>query len=239
MSIKIKQTIKELWSNKLVRIVAIAMLAIIIISIILAIALPSNHGQRLSKADRQLQTNIQQVTNNDQARIVQVLKQDGDWSLVKLNLADDPGNYAMVIMKGDQLVLGPASDFTIDVLANNNIPDSIIDYLYPDKPHWIGFAEAFQTSLQASQATIKGVIEAYAYTKNIQLNKVTMTSDVSKQTINPHDENMAGILKFNFRINDNDTEYTYQSTYRVKTQEYTNQVLDQNGTVLYTSNVTG
>ena len=83
----------------------------------------------------------------------------------------------------------------------------------------------------------KAVIEAYAYVNNIQLDKVTMVSTVTKQTVNPNSESMAGIVEFKFTINDQPEQYTYRSSYLVDTAKYTNQVIDKNNNVVYTSTI--
>ena len=234
---KVKQAIKGVWDNKFVRIVIIVMITITIIAIILSIILRPGDNYNLSSEEKRLQSNIQSSIERDDARIAEVMVQDGDWSLAKINSTEDRGNYTMVIMQGEQLVLGPSSNFSIDTLANNGIPNSIIDYLYPDKPHWIGFYDAFQNQLKDSKSTIKAVIEAYAYVNNIQLDKVTMASTVTKQTVNPNSESMTGIVEFKFTINDQPEQYTYRSSYLVDTAKYTNQVIDKNNNVVYTSTI--
>ena len=158
---KVKQAIKGVWGNKFVRIVIIVMITITIIAIILSVILRPGDNYNLSSEEKKLQSDIQSSIERDDARIAEVMVQDGDWSLAKINSTEDRGNYTMVIMQGEQLVLGPSSNFSIDTLANNGIPNSIIDYLYPDKPHWIGFYDAFQNQLKDSKSTIKAVIEAY------------------------------------------------------------------------------
>lgn len=234
---KVKQAIKGVWGNKFVRIVIIVMITITIIAIILSVILRPSDNYNLSSEEKKLQSDIQSSMERDDARIAEVMVQDGDWSLAKINSTEDRGNYTMVIMQGEQLVLGPSSNFSIDTLTNNGIPNDIIDYLYPDKPHWIGFYDAFQNQLKDSKSTIKAVIEAYAYVNNIQLDKVTMASTVTKQTVNPNSENMAGIVEFRFTINNQPEQYTYRSSYLVDTAKYTNQVIDQNNNVVYTSTI--
>lgn len=234
---KIKQTIKDIWSNKFIRVVIIIMLAIIVLAVVLSLILQPSDNYSLSSEEKKLQSNIQSSIERDDARIAEVMVQDGDWSLAKINSTEDRGNYTMVIMQGERLILGPSSNFSIDTLANNDIPNSIIDYLYPDKPHWIGFYDAFQNQLKDSKSTIKAVIEAYAYVNNIQLDKVTMASTVTKQTVNPNSESMTGIVEFKFTINDQPEQYTYRSSYLVDTAKYTNQVIDQNNNVVYTSTI--
>ena len=234
---KVKQVIKGVWDNKFVRIAIIVMIAITVIAIILSVILRPGDNYNLNSEEKKLQSDIQSSMERADARIAEVMVQDGDWSLAKINSTEDRGNYTMVIMQGERLVLGPSSNFSIDTLANNGIPNSIIDYLYPDKPHWIGFYDAFQNQLKDSKSTIKAVIEAYAYVNNIQLDKVTMASTVTKQTVNPNSENMAGIVEFRFTINNQPEQYTYRSSYLVDTAKYTNQVIDQNNNVVYTSNI--
>lgn len=234
---QIKHAVKEVWSNKFMRIAIIVMVAITAIAIILSIILRPADNYSLNSKEKVLQSDIQSSMEREDARISEIMAQDGDWSLVKINSTEDRGNYTMVIMQGDQLVLGPSSNFSIDTLANNGIPDSIIDYLYPDKPHWIGFYDAFQNQLKDSKSTIKAIIEAYAYTSNIQLDKVTMASEVTKQTVNPNSENMAGVVEFKFTINNQPEQYTYRSTYLVDAAKYTNQIIDQNNNIVYTSNI--
>lgn len=234
---KIKQTIKDIWSNKFIRVVIIIMLAIIVLAVVLSLILQPSDNYSLSSEEKKLQSNIQSSIERDDARIAEVMVQDGDWSLAKINSTEDRGNYTMVIMQGERLILGPSSNFSIDTLANNDIPNSIIDYLYPDKPHWIGFYDAFQNQLKDSKSTIKAVIEAYAYVNNIQLDNVTMASTVTKQTVNPNSESMAGIVEFKFTINDQPEQYTYRSSYLVDTAKYTNQVIDKNNNVVYTSTI--
>lgn len=234
---KVKQVIKGVWDNKFVRIAIIVMIAITVIAIILSVILRPGDNYNLNSEEKKLQSDIQSSMERADARIAEVMVQDGDWSLAKINSTEDRGNYTMVIMQGERLVLGPSSNFSIDTLANNGIPNSIIDYLYPDKPHWIGFYDAFQNQLKDSKSTIKAIIEAYAYTSNIQLDKVTMASEVTKQTVNPNSENMAGVVEFKFTINNQPEQYTYRSSYLVDTAKYTNQVIDQNNNVVYTSTI--
>ena len=151
--------------------------------IIAVVTYDPQNNHHLDDSEKQLQSDIQKASDNDALKLNNVLvKTDDGWSLTQVNIDNNRSNYAMVIMHNDQLVLGPGSNFDIDQLADNNVPDQIIDYLFPDKPHWINFSEAFDTSLRHSRAEIRGFIQAYAYINRIDLNRVTMTGDIVRDT---------------------------------------------------------
>ncbi len=231
-------------NNKAAFIAILAAVAFVIIIIILSfVTHQSDDNHRLSSEEKSTQTNIQTDLDDSTVRLVKIdvntTIDSESWQLVTINSVDDAGNYAAVILKDGKVALGPGSNFPIDELYNSSIPNKIIDYLYPDKPHWVNFDSVFQNELKNNQTSIKAVIEAYAYVSNIQLDKVTRVSDVTKQTLNPNSENMTGVVEFKFTINDNVDQYTYRSSYLVDTAQYTNQVLDSGGNVVYTSTISG
>jgi len=231
-------------NNKAAFIAILAVVAFVVIIVVLSlVAHQSDDNHKLSSEEKSTQTNIQTDLDDNTVRLVKIdvntAVDNGSWQLVTIDSVDNTGNYAAVILKDGKVALGPGSNFPIDELYNNSVPSEIIDYLYPDKPHWVNFDSVFQDGLKNSQTSIKAVIEAYAYVNSIQLDKVTRVSDVTKQTLNPNSENMTGVVEFKFTINNSADQYTYRSSYLVDTAQYTNQIIDASGNVVYTSTISG
>ena len=236
---KLFQTLRNFAQNNKPLFTTIIVLAIFTIALIIiaVVAYDPQNNHHLDDSEKQLQSDIQKASDNDTLKLNNVLvKTDDGWSLTQVNIDNNRSNYAMVIMHNDQLVLGPGSNFDIDQLADNNVPDQIIDYLFPDKPHWINFSEAFDTSLRHSRAEIRGFIQAYAYINKIDLNRVTMTGDIVRDTTqDPSGDNRSETLQFNFTINNDNKQFTFKSIYSVDQAKYTYQIIDSNGNIVYTS----
>lgn len=232
---QIKKTIRELWNNKFIRIVIIVMVIITAVSIVLTIILQPSDNYSLSSEEKKLQSDIQSSMDRSDARIAEVMVQYGDWSLVKINSTEDRGNYTMVIMNGDQLAMGPSSNFNLGSLVDGSVPDSIIDYLYPEKPQWANFSNNFNEYFPYTQGQVKFVITAFAQQNNIDLNRVVMQNygEITQKVNNPHDNNRTETREFKFTINHDETEYTFRDFYQNVNSTNTYSVLDSNGNVLY------
>lgn len=235
MITQIKHVAKEAWNNKFIRITIIVMIAITAMAIVLSIALQPGDNYNLSGEEKELQSDIQSSMDRSDARIAEVMVQDGDWSLVKINSAKDRGNYTMVIMNGDKLAMGPSSNFNLGSLVDGAIPDSIIDYLYPEKPQWANFGNDFNSYFPYTRDQVKFVITSFAQQNNIELDRVTMQNygEITQNIADPHGENRTETREFKFTINDDPTVYTFRDFYENINSNDTYSIIDGNNNVLY------
>lgn len=226
----IKKTFTNILSNKLARIIIIAMTAIIGFAIVASIAIQPGDNYKLSPEEKQLQNDIQVTTEREDARLYEVMLQSGSWTLAKVNSTDDKTNYAMVIMNGDKLALGPSSRFTLEELVDASIPDSIIDYLYPQKPHWVYFELNFRDYFPYYSDQIKFIITAFAQQEGINLSRITMQD---KGKINSSSSDGTEIKEFKFTFNNDSTVYTFRDVYSESTLSDTCSILSESGSILY------
>lgn len=235
MITQIKHVAKEAWNNKFIRIAIIVMIAITAMAIVLSIALQPGDNYNLSGEEKELQSDIQSSMDRSDARIAEVMVQDGDWSLVKINSTKDRGNYTMVIMNGDKLAMGPSSNFNLGSLVDGAIPDSIIDYLYPEKPQWANFGNDFNSYFPYTRDQVKFVITSFAQQNNIELNRVTIQNygEITQSIADPYGENRTETREFKFTVNHDAAEYTFRDFYQNVNSTNTYSVLDSNGNVLY------
>lgn len=223
--------------SKVIVLVIAIMATISIVSIVLTIIMhDSGDNHALSSVEATTQKVIQDKADNNDIKLLKILVESDDgWKLSQVNLRNDRGNKALVITHNDNIVIGPTTNPSIDDLVNSSVPDSIVNYLYPDKPYWINFTDAFNSSLKDSSAEVKGVIQAYAYVNHITLDKVTLVSDITRNVENPREENRAETLQFSFTINNNPEQYTFKSIYAFIDGKYTYQVINSQGQVVYSS----
>lgn len=222
---------------KVIIVIIVIMAIISVVSIALAIIMyDSGDNHALSSVEATTQKVIQDKADNRDIKLLKILVESDDgWKLSQVNLRSDRNNRALVITHNDNIVIGPTTNPSVDDLVNNSVPDSIVNYLYPDKPYWINFTDAFNSSLKDSSAEVKGVIQAYAYVNHTTLDKVTLVSDITRNVENPREENRAETLQFNFTINDNPEQYTFKSIYAFIDGKYTYQVINSQGQVVYSS----
>lgn len=222
---------------KVIIVIIVIMAIISVISIALAIIMyDSGDNHTLNSIEAATQKVIQDKADNSDIKLLKILVESDDgWKLSQINLRSDHNNRALVITHNDNIVIGPTTNPSADDLVNNSVPDSIVSYLYPDKPYWINFTDAFSSSLKDSSAEVKGVIQAYAYVNHMTLDKVTLVSDITRNVENPREENRAETLQFNFTINDNPEQYTFKSIYAFIDGKYTYQVINSQGQVVYSS----
>lgn len=229
--------LNELWVKHKTKIVIAGAFLVIIITMI--VIMVSTGGQRnnsgLSASDRKLQSDIRRETKRNDVMLVEVVMQDGNWKLAKINQDKNRDNYAYVIMKNSVIVLGPGSNFDIETLVDSDVPGKIISYFY-SKPYWVNFTNEFATSLSGiNYDYIRGVIQVFAANNKIQLDKVTRTSDISRSVANEGTDNESATLQFNFKMNDDIKNYVFKSIFYVLSNRYTYQVTDEAGTVLYST----
>lgn len=222
---------------KVIIVIIVIMAIISVVSIALTIIMyDSGDNHTLNNIEAATQKVIQDKADNSDIKLLKILVESDDgWKLSQVNLRSDRNNRALVITHNDNIVIGPTTNPSVDDLVDSSVPDSIIDYIYPDKPHWIKFADAFSSSLKDSSAEVKGVIQAYAYVNHMTLDKVTLVSDITRNVENPREENRAETLQFNFTINDNPEQYTFKSIYAFIDGKYTYQVINSQGQVVYSS----
>lgn len=226
----IKRTLSNIWSNKLVKIIVIIMIVITAFAIAISIAIQPGDNYKLSPEEKQLQNNIQATTERNDARLYEVMLQSGSWTLAKVNSIDGKTNYAMVIMNDDKLALGPSSDFPIEELVDASVPDPIIDYLYPQKPHWVYFELNFRDYFPYYSDQIKFIITAFAQQEGINLSRITMQD---KGKINSSSSDGTEIKEFKFTFNNDNTVYTFRDVYSESSTSNTCTILDQSGNTLY------
>lgn len=226
----IKRTLSNIWSNKLAKIIVIIMIVITAFAIAISIVIQPGDNYKLSPEEKQLQSNIQTTTKRKDARLYEVMLQSGSWTLAKINSTDDKSNLAMVIMNDDKLTLGPSSDFPIEELVDASVPDPIIDYLYPQKPHWVYFELNFRDYFPYYSDQIKFIITAFAQQEGINLSRITMQD---KGKINSSSSDGTEIKEFKFTFNNDNTVYTFRDVYSESSTSNTCTILDQSGNTLY------
>lgn len=226
----IKRTLSNIWSNKLAKIIVIIMIVITVFAIAISIAIQPGDNYKLSPEEKQLQSNIQTTTKRKDARLYEVMLQSGSWTLAKINSTDDKSNLAMVIMNDDKLALGPSSDFPIEELVDASVPDPIIGYLYPQKPHWVYFELNFRDYFPYYSDQIKFIITAFAQQEGINLSRITMQD---KGKINSSSSNGTEIKEFKFTFNNDNAVYTFRDVYSESSTSNTCTILDQSGNTLY------
>lgn len=226
----IKRTLSNIWSNKLAKIIVIIMIVITVFAIAISIASQPGDNYKLSPEEKQLQSNIQTTTKRKDARLYEVMLQSGSWTLAKINSTDDKSNLAMVIMNDDKLTLGPSSDFPIEELVDASVPDPIIDYLYPQKPHWVYFGLDFRDYFPYYSDQIKFIITAFAQQEGINLSRITMQD---KGGVSSSSSDGVEVKEFKFTFNDDGTVYTFRDVYSESTLSDTCSILSESGNILY------
>ena len=226
----IKRTLSNIWSNKLAKIIVIIMIIITAFAIAISIAIQPGDNYKLSPEEKQLQSNIQTTTKRKDARLYEVMLQSGSWTLAKINSTDDKSNLAMVIMNDDKLTLGPSSNFPIEELVDASVPDPIIDYLYPQKPHWVYFGLDFRDYFPYYSDQIKFIITAFAQQEGINLSRITMQD---KGGVSSSSSDGVEVKEFKFTFNDDGTVYTFRDVYSESTLSDTCSILSESGSILY------
>lgn len=226
----IKRTLSNIWSNKLAKIIVIIMIVITVFAIAISIAIQPGDNYKLSPEEKQLQSNIQTTTKRKDARLYEVMLQSGSWTLAKINSTDDKSNLAMVIMNDDKLTLGPSSDFPIEELVDASVPGPIIDYLYPQKPHWVYFGLDFRDYFPYYSDQIKFIITAFAQQEGISLSRITMQD---KGGVSSSSSDGVEVKEFKFTFNDDRTVYTFRDVYSESTLSDTCSILSESGNILY------
>ena len=226
----IKRTLSNIWSNKLAKIIVIIMIVITAFAIAISVAIQPGDNYKLSPEEKQLQNNIQATTERKDARLYEVMLQSGSWTLAKINSTDDKSNLAMVIMNDDKLTLGPSSDFPIEELVDASVPDPIIDYLYPQKPHWVYFGLDFRDYFPYYSDQIKFIITAFAQQEGINLSRITMQD---KGGVSSSSSDGVEVKEFKFTFNDDGTVYTFRDVYSESTLSDICSILSESGNILY------
>jgi hypothetical protein len=164
----------------------------------------------LSPESKIKQTIAEEIKQND-FKVDEIIIRDGDWALAKISSTNrnDSNNPSFSILYNEtgtyRLVLGPGTDFDIDSLIDNKVPESIIQYFFGDEPLFIHFGgdsplSNYSTSLvRAAQAAIT----LYSRAENITLKRAVLDSDSWRSDIGsnrPH--TMSTSLTFDVSIND-------------------------------------
>jgi hypothetical protein len=161
------------------------------------------------------ESNIKQTIANEIERsdfkVDEIVIKDGDWALAKISSTNrsDSNNSSFNILRNEsgtyRLILGPGTDFDIDSLIDNEVPESIIKYFHGDEPlfiHFSGDSPLSGCSTSLAQ-TAQAAITLYSRAKNIDLKRVVLDSDSWQSDIGsnrPH--TMSTSLTFNVLIND-------------------------------------
>jgi hypothetical protein len=188
-------------------------LFVIIGCFILVIIIAATIAVSLSPESKIKQTIADEIERND-FKIDEIVIKDGDWVLAKISSTSrgDSNNPSFNILHSEEnvyrLVLGPGTDFDIDSLIDNEVPESIIRYFFGDEPLFVHFGgdsplSSYSTSLvQAAKAAIT----LYSRAENIDLKRAALDSDSWQSDIGsnrPH--TMSTSLTFDVLVN-NETE---------------------------------
>lgn len=221
-------------TSKIRRYIIIGFVALVIIAISITIAVNSSinkDNKKLTATEQSIQSNVQKATKNKSAKVVKILAESDSWKLVQLNLADQRSNYAMVITNNDKTIMGPASLFEINDLYTNNVPDKIIEYLYPDKPWWINFDDKLSFSYENNIPYVKAAIQSMAVSQGIELKSAAIDGDVNRDK---QSSDSLYVETFTFKLVVNrDKQYTFQGRYGTDDFKMTYTITDQSGQVVY------
>lgn len=231
---------KFVSDNPVITVLILTVVVIAIVSLIITFVTRPQNNVQLSPEEKKLQSAIQRGTKRSDLYLSKVLVDNNGWTLNQINILNNNDNPAMVIMNGETIIMGPGSDFPIETLVNNDIPNAIIDYLYPQKPQWVYFTSNFNSYFPYTQDQVKYAINAFAQNQSIQLNRVIMQDggNVTQHVDNPHNNNRTELTEFKFTINQDDTVYTFHSLYSANnTSSVTYYITDQNNNTLYSQSV--
>lgn len=221
-------------SNKPVQIALLILLGFIVLAIILTIITVPADNKKLSSNEKKIQREMQSSAKDNKVRYTKTLVSDGDYKLVEGNLTDQRDNYSTFIFKGDNVVLGPSTSFTLVQLVENNIPDKIIDYLYPDQLQWVFLDDKFYSYFPYDAATVKYMIQRFGNERtNSQFKRaIVKKGSIKYDVTNARDTNRTESTTFTFTINSDQTEYIFTRHYRANQDTNSYQILDKDGNVL-------
>lgn len=221
-------------SNKPVQIALLILLGFIVLAIILTIITVPADNKKLSSNEKKIQREMQSGAKDNKVRYTKTLVSDGDYKLVEGNLTDQRDNYSTFIFKGDNVVLGPSTSFTLVQLVENNIPDKIIDYLYPNQLQWVFLDDKFYSYFPYDAATVKYMIQRFGNERtNSQFKRaIVKKGSIKYDVTNARDTNRTESTTFTFTINSDQTEYIFTRHYRANQDTNSYQILDKDGNVL-------
>lgn len=221
-------------SNRPVQIALLILLGFIVLAIILTIITVPADNKKLSSNEKKIQHEMQSSAKDNKVRYTKTLASDGDYKLVEGNLTDQRENYSTFIFKGDTVILGPATDFTLEQLVENNVPDKIIDYLYPNQLQWVFLDDKFYSYFPYDAATVKYMIQRFGNERtNSQFKRaIVKKGSIKYDVTNARDTNRTESTTFTFTINSNQTEYIFTRHYRANEDTNNYQILDKDGNVL-------
>lgn len=223
-----------LKSNRPVQIALLVLIGFIALAIILTIITLPADNKKLSSGERKMQQEMQSEAHDNKVRYVRVLASDGNYKLVEGNLTDQRKNYSTFIFKDNDVILGPSTSFTLEQLVENNVPDKIIDYLYPNQLQWVFLDDSFYDYFPYDAATVKYMIQRFGNERTGSKFKrgIVEKDSVKNEVANAHDTNRTETTKFTFTINDDKTEYTFIRYYRADKDVDNYQILDKSGQIL-------
>lgn len=221
-------------SNKPVQIALLILLGFIVLAIILTIITVPADNKKLSSNEKKIQREMQSGAKDNKVRYTKTLVSDGDYKLVEGNLTDQRDNYSTFIFKGDNVVLGPSTSFTLVQLVENNIPDKIIDYLYPNQLQWVFLDDKFYSYFPYDAATVKYMIQRFGNERtNSQFKRaIVKKGSIKYDVTNARDTNRTESTTFTFTINSDQTEYIFTRHYQANNDTNSYQILDKDGNVL-------
>lgn len=195
----------------LVVISSITLLLILTLTIIIA-----SFSDRRPSNVKKIQATIDKTASTKDLgiKVNRVIYDVKGWDLAELSQKDDPTNISYIIYHDGKIVLGPGTDFGVSALYNNNVPQDIIDKLYPNKPHWVNFESSYDKVFSMYDYKIRTVIKAFAQQKTLSINKISMIGESKYNVENPRGNNPKEVRSLSFKINDDNTTYNLTCTYQ-------------------------
>lgn len=227
--------IGNIISNRFVKRIAIpiAVIALVVIMGAVITNRDNNHDNfKLSESQKAVQDSIQKNTKRNDIKYVKETASSDNWKIVQTNLTKQRNNYSYTILKGNTVIAGPGTSFSLDSLWDSGAPDNIVSYFYPDKPWWPHFEEKLSFDYPNNIKYIEAAIQSMAILHNIDLQSAAITSNLTRnKTTNGM---YVETFSFKFIVNRKDT-YTFHGRYGSDTFRMTFEIRDSNNNIVYTA----
>jgi hypothetical protein len=191
--------IKEFTLNHR-KIILISFLGVMVVVGIFALVLNIKQIQEQSEIK-------QAITNSTESQfgLKGVAVRDADWYLAGITLIDGGVNGYSLLKKGSsyEVVLGPGTSFSPEMLFEVGAPDKIFEFFFGDQPVWVNAAEVYGSLSSSQIENTKSLIAQYTEQNGIDLKKVLVEKNsFSESTENLRQPDMTLYFDFDVRLNE-------------------------------------
>lgn len=210
-------------------VIGVFFVLVVIIATIVNITKPWLSG------DPHVRKEVSAVSSTNDFTVSDPVVVDGEWKLYQVNpLREGACEPGPVIMKGNERVIGPATDIHLDDLYRAGVPDKLVRYIFKNDVLWYGFETYEREYAGYNPIYIKSAIQAVVMKLGAKLSKVAFDLDSIRNIVNdPKGVNRTEISRFNFTINNNKTKYTLTATNFTTINKLTINIDDENGQTLF------